>query len=1434
MMAPEQTTTTDLSALSRRLTDGESPEMPSRAPFELPEVHSGDPAILKRGTQVLLLAATQTERDAVLERLKPSLDHEHVLRVYSGAQTYYVGRLGSVDVVLTTCRAGSQPRDGSTLVTHEAIGVVGPRAVVVVGMAFGGYTEKLRIGDVLVSTHVIPYEQVRKQASGDIHRGGEPEAGALLVNRFLEARGWRFPRPDGYECKVREGRMLTGEKLVDSLEFKTELFAAHQEAIGGEMEGSGVYGAAARCGISEWIIVKAVCDWADGTKHKEHQPLAATSAVALVEHVFGPNGVLDDLQPFRGRPQETAPGAQIVVSNVGTQIGTQNVVHGDQSIVVAQPVGADGLLDAIQTLINKGHLDEAGARIDEADTRMSSQLTHTQKARLRALRATRKLALGDTLGAARDFLQAHDLSPDDEKAPARRCRALLLQDQNAQAFALARATLTSFPNHPYIRPMLIASAPSDVPVGDLLPPNWRQLGLTMEEAVAAFHRVRTTDTALAQEVLRKAHNVKKEDSDYWTALASILDERILGDERDGNTVEAARRDEVIEALKNAYASILLPTRKNQRGHVAFGLAIHSKRIERLDEYKRWLAIAKELIPDSDAVLTERAQEACDRGDFKAATELLRGLVEKPGRPDLSRVVFSNALLKLGTQEAIQEAFSVLEQAASDTTEPPRDRRHAAMRLVEAQMDLDRSNAAASIERHRETLGEYGAERLRLVLAHECGEHDTVVTIAKRLISNRQRFTRADVLDFGCLLRELGLNEQCVEVLETIAPRKELGPPTIALLNAANATRRFELVGNICRSLRNAGIEDNQIIDGEACVLLMRGDLSGALDLVTRWLASHPNDKRIRFRQAQVAYELGRKDLLPARADELPEPTGAYREIAPDIVRFLLGAGQQAEARRFAYANFKAQRRSEWAWKAMFIAGLPNNAPDAEDEAPRDIAEGPQLPASPVLSAGPGVAVRIKERNSSRWIQLEESDDLVTADDEYGPTHPITLALSGKKVGERIELQKGQFGFPPRVVEIEAITSCFNRICQDCSEQYELQFPGSPFLHSFHVPDSIDEFVELLLAGAKERHDSIDEVVKAYGENPRISLHGLATLCQKSIFEVIPFLVSKNSIILAARPPERMKAARESLQRTREIIVETTAISTLAMLEQIDRLKPYFTRLWIARATVDRLRAYVHRTISDGSAAYVGLEGEKLLITRNDPAFATRRANYLRGLLAAVETWDVFDETERDLLSSKDWDNWAQIAGGGTADSVHRAKRLGVPLWTDDVGIAAASEHEGATPISTQAVFETLASLGIVTRDELAEVGARLVGWRYLDTRTPPESFLAAARVVKWDAAARPLAQHMELLTSASWPDHQLAIVVAEVFRLWWIENSLHRAAVDSLILAAVIRLVARENGQRLVKLVLAAVHKRFGLDVIGAQHVAEVIIAWMATQPASR
>ncbi len=60
------------------------------------------------------------------------------------------------------------------------------------------------------------------------------------------------------------------------------------------MEGAGLTTASIQVGLP-WILVKSICDWGDGNKHKKHQPLVAAAAASLVHHVLSHKGALDDL-----------------------------------------------------------------------------------------------------------------------------------------------------------------------------------------------------------------------------------------------------------------------------------------------------------------------------------------------------------------------------------------------------------------------------------------------------------------------------------------------------------------------------------------------------------------------------------------------------------------------------------------------------------------------------------------------------------------------------------------------------------------------------------------------------------------------------------------------------------------------------------------------------------------------------------------------------------------------------------------------------------------------------------------------------------------------------------------------------------------------------------------------------------------------------------
>lgn len=238
----------------------------------------------RNSIDVVLMTVTEVELFAVMRLLAPLSDMNNIAQVSIGNETYYLGEFGKHRAVVTSSRMGSTITGSATHATDRACRNWLPRAVIMVGIAFGAAPEKQRIADVLVADQVINYEPERV---GNRHeyRGIPIPSHPGLINRFNNCFDWIFLRPDNVRCRHFVGPILSGEKLIDDLNFKTRLLQQFPQAIGGEMEGVGV-SASALYNNTPWILVKAVCDWADGAKHKRHQPLAAAAATSLVYQVL--------------------------------------------------------------------------------------------------------------------------------------------------------------------------------------------------------------------------------------------------------------------------------------------------------------------------------------------------------------------------------------------------------------------------------------------------------------------------------------------------------------------------------------------------------------------------------------------------------------------------------------------------------------------------------------------------------------------------------------------------------------------------------------------------------------------------------------------------------------------------------------------------------------------------------------------------------------------------------------------------------------------------------------------------------------------------------------------------------------------------------------------------------------------------------------------
>lgn len=259
-----------------------------------PETHELESDLLPEfvpQTDVLIFTATNVELCYALGKTLPLKGQTAILQGISGSETYFLGRFGKFNAVLTKTRMGTIGVGAATLAAEQALRIWQPRAAFMIGIAFGKDPAKQHIGEVLVASAIVPYES-RRVGSHTIVRGIAMLSDPTLQNRFENALGWNFTLPNGEKCKFDIGQLLSGNQLIDDEQAKKKLFAEFPAAIGGEMEGAGFYAAASQHRVPA-LLVKAICDWGDGKKHKGYQPLAAASSVSFLHFVLSQKNTLN-------------------------------------------------------------------------------------------------------------------------------------------------------------------------------------------------------------------------------------------------------------------------------------------------------------------------------------------------------------------------------------------------------------------------------------------------------------------------------------------------------------------------------------------------------------------------------------------------------------------------------------------------------------------------------------------------------------------------------------------------------------------------------------------------------------------------------------------------------------------------------------------------------------------------------------------------------------------------------------------------------------------------------------------------------------------------------------------------------------------------------------------------------------------------------------
>lgn len=246
---------------------------------------------------ILLLTVTNLESKALLSEMMPLDDQEGILQGSLSVVTYRIGLFGNYCAAHTELIIGTPVPYDSASIPKLAFDEIKPKAVFLLGNAFGLKKDKQRVGDVLIAKSILPYKTNKFGDNFLINKGEEILCGNILSERFRTRKlNWEV-FCDGRKIEIFQGLVLSGQDLIDK-QLSEALVREFPTALGGEKQDAASYSfisSLPKESQPEIILVKSVWQWADSIKNDRAKTFAAFTSVSLAKHVLSQPDVLQPI-----------------------------------------------------------------------------------------------------------------------------------------------------------------------------------------------------------------------------------------------------------------------------------------------------------------------------------------------------------------------------------------------------------------------------------------------------------------------------------------------------------------------------------------------------------------------------------------------------------------------------------------------------------------------------------------------------------------------------------------------------------------------------------------------------------------------------------------------------------------------------------------------------------------------------------------------------------------------------------------------------------------------------------------------------------------------------------------------------------------------------------------------------------------------------------
>jgi len=1102
----------------------------------------------------------------------------------------------------------------------------------------------------------------------------------------------------------------------------------------------------------------------------------------------------------------------------------------DRVSVPASSVGVDAEIDLAKTYIEKYDYQVARVLLERLRERHWSDLTDRQKFRVVTNLATARLMQGDITKAAALYLESKAYQPDDQKAWENEVLAYQLLDEPEKAFDLASRARERWLQSGRATAIWLANSPPDKKVVDLE----AEIPVTLLQdaevcLVMARRAAGEGDFPRAERFARVACSALPQRAYPVCVLGQVL----LGAETHDSWV------------RHAEVAIQPDSPKIKEAETCFTEAISRAEAEKLEEVRLHAFLGRSFIrdalgdangarqdieeayrtaPDNPSVLARYSTLLNERGDTEGAIASLRKAVPKDGAE--AAFLLATLLRQRGSDDDLHEALALLLSIAT-TSKPIAHglREHVVGCAIEVARKLGTLEKIEAILAKIPvgTVSGAGVAILRAGLAIARDQRELATTLSEEALKGMTSGSSSDdKRNLAILFSELGRYQEALPFWQELAPTTILTADTRRLLDCALRLDQQGLALDICRTLRQNGIEDPELFETEVGIL-EHYNPDGAVGLLQDRIRRHPEDRNLSLHLSVIGLRIGRLDIVSGDLSGMPPAAEVPPQRGRAAVFVMRMTGHPEEAVRYAYDLLRRHFGDIEANRAYRASMDP-------------IGPNPNIPFPDVVGRGTAVSFVEEGTTTERWVVIEEAFEPDSKLDEISPDSLLAKNLDGKRVGESFTLAEGKFVGYGRNGVVRQILSKYVFRYQECITQWEIRFPDSPEIQMFRLSAARPaegeqpDFAPIIEA-LKRKRDSTQEIEKLYSSQ-LVPIHFVAEAKGLSDLQALAGLADSDEVQVRCclGTAQERDEALGRLASSSALVLDVTAITTLTFLNLLQILSDFPMELVVSRSTMDEIQKmlFEEKHASGSRSGTIGLVGGRLSMVEHTDEYKKAHLESLETLVSTLrERCRIRDCVRLAYLDPKERDPLIEVFGQYGAESMILASEPGHLLWSDDYVLAECAKAQyDVRRVWTQVVLQARAKQGAVEPSVFADATAKLAGYGYSFTSLNTTSLMRAGELAKWNPTAWPLKQVLRQFGAETIALLDTVRLVTEFTVQLYREDLFpdHRTAV---LIATLESLAARSGGIDAVRQMVRSLPLAFGLNVVRGQEAVQAIEAWL-------